>query len=75
MPERVLKVLFKPIESSLCLAVVDEVLDLYEVDEEAHDLRLEHQHHVAHELLQIDIELGSVSYMIGGLQLQCISLF
>ena len=61
--------------SSLRLAVVDKVLDLDEVDEEAHDLRLEHQHHVAHQLLQIEIELGIVSYMMGGLQLQCISLF
>ena len=39
---------------ALRLAVVDKVLDLDEVDEEAHDLRLEHQHHVAHQLLQVD---------------------
>ena len=47
--------------SSLCLAVVDKVLDLDEVDEEAHDLRLEHQHHVAHQLLQGGLGLGIVS--------------
>ena len=35
------------VSSSLSLAVVDLVLDLDKVNEESHDLRLEHQHHVA----------------------------